>query len=481
MAYSIDRMPERISIGRETETGVTDVMIDCGAWVMKWPGMALHAIHTPEGGAPYILQTETDGGVLVWHVTDADTATPGTGRMEIVGETDGQRKVSAMVKVYVAARMGGTVGHPPEAAQPWVDRVVEAAGRITGMQVQATTLDAGSSATAAWDGEQGLLTIGVPKGKDGKDGADGKDAVVDATLTKSGQAADAKVTGDAVGQLKDDKLDKTATAADASKLGGQQPSYYATAESVSNISYNNAGAHNSIYRGKNLGSAVTAAQWEEIGAGTFGDMFVGDYWYINSIYWRIGGFNYWYNYGDTACNKPHVLIVPDQNLLKEGNTAHWMNATDTTSGAYVGSDFYTGNNGNTGKAQCRSMAQSAFGSAHILTHREYLQNAVTNGYESGGAWYDSDVEIMNEKMVYGCEIFSNQTSGTNIPAKYTIDNAQIPLFALDHSRICNRAYWWLRDVVSGSYFAYVGGGGDACSYGASASWVGVRPAFAICA
>ena len=237
MAYSIDRMPERISIGRETETGVTDVMIDCGAWVMKWPGMALHAIHTPEGGAPYILQTETDGGVLVWHVTDADTATPGTGRMEIVGETDGQRKVSAMVKVSVAARMGGTVGHPPEAAQPWVDRVVEASERITGMQVQAKTLDAGSGATAEWDGKQGLLTIGVPKGEkgekgdtgpqgpkgdkgdtgeqgpngvqgpQGEKGADGKDAVVDATLTQSGQAADAKATGEAVGQLKSDLSD----------------------------------------------------------------------------------------------------------------------------------------------------------------------------------------------------------------------------------------------------------------------------------
>lgn len=220
MAYSIERMPERISIGRETETGVTDVMIDCGAWVSKWPGMALHAIYTPEGGAPYILQTETDGGVLVWHVTDADTAKPGTGLVEIVGETDGRRKVSAMVKVSVAARMSGTVGEPPEAAKPWADRVVEAAERITGMKVHAETLDAGSSATAAWDGEQGLLTIGVPKGEQGPKGENGekgpqgekgepgKDAVVDATLTQSGQAAEAKATGDVVSQLKDDLTTK---------------------------------------------------------------------------------------------------------------------------------------------------------------------------------------------------------------------------------------------------------------------------------
>lgn len=37
---------------------------------------------------------------------------------------------------------------------------------------------------------------------------DDKEVVVDATLTQSGQAADAKATGDAIGQLKDEKADK---------------------------------------------------------------------------------------------------------------------------------------------------------------------------------------------------------------------------------------------------------------------------------
>lgn len=41
-------------------------------------------------------------------------------------------------------------------------------------------------------------------GKDGAPGAPGKDAVVDATLTQDGQAADAKVTGEKIGQLKED-------------------------------------------------------------------------------------------------------------------------------------------------------------------------------------------------------------------------------------------------------------------------------------
>ena len=45
-------------------------------------------------------------------------------------------------------------------------------------------------------------------GKDGAPGAAGKDAVVDATLTQDGQAADAKVTGEKISQLKEDLGEK---------------------------------------------------------------------------------------------------------------------------------------------------------------------------------------------------------------------------------------------------------------------------------
>lgn len=63
---------------------------------------------------------------------------------------------------------------------------------------------------------------------------DEKSPVVDTTLTKRGQAADAKATGDALSALKNDmadKLGKTETAADSDKLGGKASSYYAS-ESV---------------------------------------------------------------------------------------------------------------------------------------------------------------------------------------------------------------------------------------------------------
>ena len=246
---------------------------------------------------------------------------------------------------------------------------------------------------------------------------------------------------------------------------------------INEIAYNviadGAGAHNAIYRGKNLGTSVTAAQWAAIAAGTFHDLFIGDYWVINSVTWRIAAFNYWLNYGDTSCTTNHVVIVPDSNL-----TSAKMNDTNITTGAYIGSDFYTGNNDNTGFATVKTAVNNAFGSAHILNHREHLQNAVTNGYESGGSWYDSTVELMTERMVYGCDIFHNTMKGTNIPNAYSIDYGQLPLFRFDRSRICNRGHWWLRDVVSSAYFACVRDHGI-CGYYSAGISIGIRPAFGI--
>lgn len=236
----------------------------------------------------------------------------------------------------------------------------------------------------------------------------------------------------------------------------------------------NAGFHNSLYRGKSLGSTVTAAQYAAISAGTFDDLFIGDYWTINGVNWRIAAFDYWYNHGDTACTTHHVVIVPDSNLA-----SCKMNDTNITTGGYIGSDYYTGNNSNNGKATAQSAINNAFGSSHILTHREYLTNAVTNGYPSAGAWYDSTFELLNEPMVYGSGFFTPRNSlGATIPNTHTIDTSQLPLFQHDHSRICNRATWWLRDVASAASFADVNYSG-ACDYYNASNSFGVRPAFGI--
>ena len=250
--------------------------------------------------------------------------------------------------------------------------------------------------------------------------------------------------------------------------------------------YNNAGFHNSIFRGNSLGSSISSTQWSEISAGTFKDLFIGDYWTINNINWRIAAFDYWLRCGDTECTTHHIVIVPDSNLLTaDGSTTHFMDTANVTSGGYLGSGFRSGTNhdsgstANTSRQQCINIVNNAFGSSHILTHREYFTNAVTNGKPSAGAWVDSTVDMMNERMVYGNAPFSPVSDGTTVPTNYTINKGQLPLFALAPQYICNRANWWLRDPVSSAAFASVNHDGT-CNYGnASHAWVGVRPAFGI--
>lgn len=234
------------------------------------------------------------------------------------------------------------------------------------------------------------------------------------------------------------------------------------------LNQGNAGFHNSIYRGKNLGTSVSAAQFAAIAAGTFDDMFVGDYWTINSKVYRIAHFDYWLHTGDTECTTHHVVIVPDANMYDAK-----MNDTKVSDGGYIGSKMYTEN-----LATARTTIQSAFGNDHILSHREFLTNAVTSGKPSNGEWVSSDVVLMNERMVYGNSIFEPKSDGSSIPALYTVDKSQLALFAHDISHASNRAYWWLRDVVSSITFAYSDYRGMASYAGANDSR-GVRPAFGI--
>ena len=250
-----------------------------------------------------------------------------------------------------------------------------------------------------------------------------------------------------------------------------------TEAKIAPLLFNNAGAHNAIYRGKSLGSTVTTAQYAAIKAGTFDDLYIGDYWTIGGVNYRIAAFDYYLNSGDTNCTTHHVVIVPDTCLynaqMHNTSSGGWESgAANTTAGGYVGSDMYKSN-----LEQAKTTIKSAF-SGHVLKHRIYLTNAVANGRASGGAWCDSEVDLMCEQMVYGSGIFSPVSDGSNVPANYRVEKSQLPLFQHEPSRICNRNNWWLRDVITASCFASVGSDGNASYYDASYSY-GVRPAFCI--
>lgn len=236
-------------------------------------------------------------------------------------------------------------------------------------------------------------------------------------------------------------------------------------DSVRNVLADGAAAHNCIYRGKNLGTSVTAEQYTAISSGKFTDLYIGDYWVINGVTYRIAAFDYYYNCGDTNFTKHHVVIVPDTSLYKAQ-----MNTSNVTTGGYTGSAMYKSN-----LAQAKTTIKAAFGSAHVLTKRELLTNAVNGNTPSGWAWFNSDVELMNEVQAYGSVAWgAHDGNGYNVAS----GDGQFPLFMFDRTKLHNREDYWLRDVASATSFSFVGYSGRATDNGASDS-IGVRPAFCI--
>lgn len=265
----------------------------------------------------------------------------------------------------------------------------------------------------------------------------GTRAGTDKTFTAEDAPADAKATGDAL-------------AGKLSLSGGTMTGPLILPGSLTALGYaNNAGNRNAMPpRDRSLG-APTTEHFEMIASDKYNELFLGDYWTVDGVDWVIGDFKFWHNTGDTDCTKPHVAAFPRNNLY-----TYKFNPTNTTKGGYVGSDLYKN-----GLTQAKQMVTAAFGSAHILNHREYLVNAVTNGTPTGTDWYDSTVELMNENMVYGSRQFSPMPNGATDPwnacRNYTIDKSQLSLFRYEPWMICNRNWYWLRDVVSATGFAHV--------------------------
>lgn len=233
----------------------------------------------------------------------------------------------------------------------------------------------------------------------------------------------------------------------------------------------NAGFHNSVYRGKYLGSSLTAAQSQAITNGTFDDLFVGDYWTIGGVNYRIASFDYYYE--KNGFNRHHAIIVPDTTLYNQR-----MEATSITTNGYAGSEMFL-----TGLNNALTTIQNAFGTDHVLEHNLLFTSASQNGRPSNYTTKAVKLEIMEEVMVYGTHILAARPDPTTQGSKggfYTLSTSQLNLFTMrpDLIRAQNSINYWLRDIVDAAYFADVGATGVAF-FNAAAHTYGVRPAFAI--
>ena len=245
-----------------------------------------------------------------------------------------------------------------------------------------------------------------------------------------------------------------------------------------------AATHNSIYRGKDLTSYFDSGEMSKaIAAGTFDDIFPGDYitksvtidgTTYSNVKWLVADLDYHYNRSNPVTTAHHVVLISENNL----GTAK-MNDTNTTEGGYQGSAMWT-----TTIPKYVTGIVNAFSSTHVLEHKELLTNAMNADAASpanpgwvgaayidwgGTPWATVKVNIPNQAMMYGHTPYASSGADTGECDR------QLAIFRYTMN-FTRYATCWCRDVAASDRFACV----YATTYAghAQASAVnGVRPYF----
>ncbi len=303
-----------------------------------------------------------------------------------------------------------------------------------------------------------------------------------ATATKLAAARTVTLSGDATGSATFDGSANITV-----------PVTFTRTDGLTSLCPDGAAAHNCFYRGKDITADFTSGKMStNIANGTFKDIFVGDYidkgltvngTSIGTVRWRVGECDYYYRSGDSPCNTHHVLMVPDDVL----DVNIRMNDTNNATGGYQGTEMWK-----TTLPLYTDAIKAAFGTGHVLDHRELLTKAISADAPSGAGagwtgsatdwdWQTVSANLFNEVMVYGTRVFSSSAFDVGNGKK------QVALFALNHESTIagyrgnhsDRKWYWLRAVASASLFVRADHYGGAAYTDASirADWGGVRPYF----
>lgn len=132
MIHNIIDMPQVISIGVQSEQGVKIIGFNLQPWLGVFPGMKFKVMPTRPGETEAYPANDQVliGSVLYWYPDGYDTEISGEGKVEIVGTTDDQRKLSGYVPTIVNATSLGATKEPGEAAAPWYHKILAAAEKI---------------------------------------------------------------------------------------------------------------------------------------------------------------------------------------------------------------------------------------------------------------------------------------------------------------------------------------------------------------
>lgn len=217
--------------------------------------------------------------------------------------------------------------------------------------------------------------------------------------------------------------------------------------------------HKNTYRNENLIGGSHFESIDELAkyvkAGNFDDIYVGDYINIQfprmnettvgasaSAVMRVMDINYLMGKGDTALNKPHLILMPD-NCIGSGR----MNTSDTNTSGYKGSRMHQ-----TIMPAYKTQFENVFGAENIITYRDQLS---TNN-STGVTWTDVTIRLPSEISIFGSRSYSPNADGNF--------NTQLAGFKLQSGlkqkstnglTVDGSGWWWTSSVYSDSSYYFV--------------------------
>lgn len=243
---AFDRFGDQaLLLGRVDENRATRVLIDLKSILSQYPDAIASITVKPPGRVEYPATVKQEGGILTWEITRADIGNKaGSGQAQItIRDADGTVIKTAIARTRVSESLGDATAPAPDPVETWIDKAtgtladVERAGnaaQAVADEVQRRLDDGdfvgpqgpkgdrgetgpigpqgpkgekgdkgdrGEKGDTGPQGETGAKGDKGDKGDTGAKGEPGKDAVIDATLTQEGEAADAAATGKRLAEI----------------------------------------------------------------------------------------------------------------------------------------------------------------------------------------------------------------------------------------------------------------------------------------
>ena len=216
--------------------------------------------------------------------------------------------------------------------------------------------------------------------------------------------------------------------------------------------------HNQIFRGKNLGSIYTPTQKDAVLTGSFKDLWVGDYWLIGGVTYRIADFNYFMGTGEPSVTANHIVVVPDQNM---GAPTPYHNAAESPG-------YFNASIRSTLSSRASSII-TAFSDASLLTIPHNLMSGPGSEYTK----ISSKFELMTLEHIYGStsRITQNAPQPTN----------QFSLFRVAPRYIVSSSQtnYYVQNMTTTNRPLYVHKEGSVFSNSTASKPEGIRPFFAL--